>query len=109
MASSAAPGSVRAGGVPKTLHGQWFLCRGKLIPGAAVHGAAGRPLPPVVNRRALLAGLAAAVLALAGCGGPPRPSFKATDITGADLHPAPGLPLAQVAWPTVKKAEWTVT
>ena len=38
-----------------------------------------------MNRRALLAGLAAAVLAVAGCGGPPRPSFKATDITGADF------------------------
>ncbi len=27
----------------------------------------------------------------------------------ASVRPAPGLPLAQVAWPTVRKAEWTVT
>lgn len=38
-----------------------------------------------MNRRALLGLLAAALYALAGCGGPSRPSFKATDITGADF------------------------
>jgi protein SCO1/2 len=36
-----------------------------------------------MNRRALLRLLAAALISLAGCGGPSRPSFKATDITGA--------------------------
>jgi uncharacterized iron-regulated membrane protein len=30
-------------------------------------------------------------------------------VSAAALRPATGLPLAQVAWPTVKKAEWTIT
>ena len=51
-------------------------------------------------------------------GGPgPRPAplaqtaldpDQAVDAAAA-LRPAPGLPLAQVAWPTVRKAEWTIT
>jgi len=37
----------------------------------------------VVDRRAWLGLLATGLIAAAGCGGPARPSFKATDITGA--------------------------
>ena len=36
-----------------------------------------------MNRRAWLGVFAATLIAVAGCGGPSRPSFKATDITGA--------------------------
>ena len=38
-----------------------------------------------MNRRALLGLLAALPVAIAACGAPPRPSFKATDVTGADF------------------------